>query len=331
MNDTEQKPSTPLASSTNVLDANSRGDLSGTPCTPVFGVAPATIFAEYTRTVGDVNTTPTPFSSSRTPANAKRRTVFDMSMEIIEQRLQSINRMAAASARKNRSMSESDANGAAEPSTATVDATLFESSESCDAAMMQTSRTPSMRSLGPIMEAPSIVVPTQSATIAITPQDKPKKRKLFAPSALSHFGIAEAIVSASSAVAATVETGEGAGRVTNNVAETKRPRDEDDAVAQQSTASKRAKTGPTVTVKTTKPKLTSAARAKASGLVSANRRRTTLDFSRAKSSTTKATAASKPAVSVAPQQSTIGFLVSTNMHQEQITHIKEVGVGDRVQ
>lgn len=326
MNDKEHKLSTPIASSTNVAGTNGLDDLSGTPCTPVFGVAPATIFAEYSRTVGDINTTPTPFSSSRTPANAKRRTVFDMSMEIIEQRLQSINRMAAASARKNRSMSESDLNGPAEPSAVAVDAAVFGSSDSCDATMMPTTRTPSMRSLGPIIEAPSIVVPTESATIAVTALDKPKKRKLFAPSALSHFGIDEG-VSASPVAAATVETDEDPGRATSNAAETKRRRDEDDAAGQQSTASKKAKTAPTVAVKTTKPKLTSAARAKASGLVSANRRRTTLDFSRAKSSTTKATAASQPA-----QQPIItGFLVSTNMHQEQITHIKEVGVGDPVQ
>lgn len=234
------------------------------PDTPPFGPTtpldePKTILEAYNRTFA----TPT-FSSTRMPASSnKRRTIFEMSKEIIEHRVRSIN---LASARKNRSMSESDLTSEQDE----PPASLKTIDPQCTASSPQLNKTGGV-----------------SHIYKEQPSDQPtvqRKRKLFAPSESFNFDIASP---------ATNED------IVPIIA-LKRPKTV--VSNKQSVTNKTTVTKPTVT------KVAS----------TTSRRRTTMDFA----STNKTT---KLASALVHQPRLDKFLVSTNMHREQIAVIQEVG------
>lgn len=187
-----------------------------------------------------------------------------MSKEIIEHRVRSIN---MASARKNRSMSESDLTSELDEAPASMK-TL---DPQCTASSPQLNKTGGVSHI--YKEKPSLDQPTVQ-----------RKRKLFAPSTESlNFDTASPI---------------------------------DDIIPLS--ASKRPK--PPVSVKSSVINKTAIAKPAATKKASTTiRRRTTMDFA-----TNKIPKMASSGV-VDHQQRLDKFLVSTNMHREQISVIQEVG------
>lgn len=279
---------TPVAPTTPVARSSHSVRPVASPDTPPFGAPaattePTTILDAYNRTF----TTPT-FSSTRMPLSSKRRTVFEMSMDIIDQRVRNINRLA--SARKNRSMSESDL-------TAEQDeppASMLANDPTCAASSPQLNKTG-----GRYREDPA---PEKEP--APKPVPTPRKRKLFAPTSSTHFGGDSPSVAAAEP-RRIIETKTDAAEP--EAAKRERGSPDDTVAIATMSATKRAK--PTVVAKATAKKAPVA-----------NRRRTTMDFSGGRSKSKKAAY-----VVPASQPRLDKFLVSTNMHREQIAVIQEVG------
>lgn len=233
-----------------------------TPDTPPFGDSPPlgepkTIQEVYQRTFATPN-----FSSTRMPN--KRRTIFEMSKEIIEHRVRSIN---LASARKNRSMSESDLTAEMEEPPATMKT----------ADPICTASSPQLNKTGGI----SHHIHKEMSTL-----DQPmvqRKRKLFAQSDSLNLD-----VESPTGIEALIES-----------SVSKRPKP---------TGS----TKPTVSNRTATAKPTVAKKA-----TTTIRRRTTMDFATNNKTKIASTGGQLPRLEK--------FLVSTNMHREQIAVIQEVG------
>lgn len=119
-----------------------------------------TIFDEYNQTIL--------FSSTKTPKSNKRKTIFDISMEIIDQRIKNINR----SVRLNRSVSESDI---------CVDDDIELSSTTI--ALTTTKSTPQLDKSNGIAYKSQVKTDDKqlSSTDDVVATTKPTKRKLFAP------------------------------------------------------------------------------------------------------------------------------------------------------
>lgn len=232
--------------------------------------------------------------------------------------------------RQNRSMSESDltnddadagnkgsVGGGAANRNQAAQPPILESAESCDATMMSATIVPTssgVRKLGPILETSAFAAVRAAAAAS----DAPKKRKLYAPSASINFGLSDGDDGQHSVTGANVTQ--------RNDAKRRRDVHVSDDI-ETASASKKANFGPAAAVeKTTKPKATQKSTT-SSQLMTANRRRTTMDLMCPKKT---AAPAKRTAIVQRPvQQAGItGFLVSTNMHQAQIAHINEVGGGD---
>lgn len=204
-------------------------------------------------------------------------------MDIIDQRVRNINRLA--SARKNRSMSESDlAVEQDEPI-----ASMTTNDPMCAASSPQLHKTGGVGQLRTSNETAPIANPVAT----------PRKRKLFAPSDPVNFGSETSIVEA----VGRDETKQKTESKDSEAA--KRARD----ILNESTKlsdSKRVKTmvAPKKVVKK---------------VPVVNRRRTTMDFVGERSKT------KTPVVVPTNQPRLDKFLVSTNMHREQIAFIQEVG------
>lgn len=254
---------TPVQTMAQVTKPTSHRNRPITPDTPPFHDAPnldepATILEAYNRTLATPH-----FSSTRMPSTAtasnKRRTLFEMSKEIIDHRVRTIN---LASARKNRSMSESDlAAELDEPqaSLRTVDTV-------CSASSPQLNKTGGLSKQL-----------TENLSIDHRPTVQ-RKRKLFAPS------------------------------VSLNL-------DDEPPAPILTSASKRTKSVAANKTAIVRPPA-------AASSTAAARRRTTMDFA----TTTNNNKTKMPATGVGVNP-LLGdkFLVSTNMHREQIAVVQEVG------
>lgn len=218
---------------------------------------PTTILEAYNRTFATPN-----FSSTRMPVSSnKRRTIFEMSKEIIEQRVRSIN---LASARKNRSMSESDLT----PDLDAASCSMKNIDPQCTASSPQLNKTGGISQFN--KEKSSLDQPTVQ-----------RKRKLFAPSESLSLNIASPVINE-----------DPASKRPKHLVPTTKP-----AVLNKTTISKPAATKkPSTTI----------------------RRRTTMDF---------ATNSKTKIAKIGGHQPGLDkFLVSTNMHREQIAVIQEVGL-----
>lgn len=238
-----------------------------------------TIFNEYNNT----------FSSTRAPGSAKRKTIYDISMEIIDQRLQNINQIV--SARKNRSMSESDLN---------VDETIIENDTS-----NAVQSTPQLCQNG-LVEKNDNVLPNNEVK-SINPVVK--KRKLFIPTSLYNLSsIIEMNPSQDRPASAT-------------------PSKTDKKKTASSTTKKREADNEKIT-KTKKLMIQSKTITKPNKLITKTplkRRQTSMDFI---SCTNKQQSTDGVTTTIAKSQvpkTVLPSLVTTNMHRDQQQVCKEVG------
>ena len=285
------------------------------PSTPI----PANMFNEYNSTLT--------FSSTRTPKSVHRKTMFDISMEIIEQRIQNINR--TVSARKNRSMSESD---------------LIENID-IDETLNVSQSTPHLekgKSLLAIdqFNGPSATLAEQAAgnsisagslpNVAKLDEPKPltavKKRKLFAPPSLyTNFNHIEeeTLLAGKSNKTPIAKTDKKTAITPKNISQSKKRfrepsnnNDEDNGIVVG--AKKKVK----ICNDSQMPNLISGNNFNNNKATSSSRR-TTFDFKPSIKTTQVPIATQQLVKSTKPQ--VLPSLVYTNMHKPQIDVIQQVG------
>lgn len=128
---------------------------------------PTTILNEYNQSVL--------FNSTKTPKSNKRKTIFDISMEIIDQRIKNINR----SVRLNRSVSESDIS--VDDVESSINLTSTKSTPQLDKFVV----VPQQQTQITATEEPSLS--SSSSSAVVEQPSKPTKRKLFAPPAYFNY------------------------------------------------------------------------------------------------------------------------------------------------